>query len=99
MNEDDINYYTLLKAVKQLNLSQINDMDINEEEIKKQLNLKSNVKINIDKDLIILSLNKHKFEEYFLNKEKKFSCSCIKYSGYSYKDEFLGYKLYTDNKF
>lgn len=101
--EDEINYYLLENAIKKINIIKIcESKNYNEEEIKKELNLKSDSKIIINKNYGLLSYYNHRFEEYFLNdensEENKFHISQIQYSGNLYEEEFLGYKFYCNDK-
>lgn len=97
--DEDTNYYKLENAIKNLNLLKMNDNEkSNSEVIIKQFNLEHNTKINIDKDFGSLSYEDHKFEEYFLNVDNDFNCSKILYSRIPYKEEFLGFKFYCNDK-
>ena len=95
---EDPNYYKLENAIKNINLLKANNNDDYHEEIKKQFNLDAKTKITIEKDYGSLSYKEHKFEEYFLDVENGFNCSTIDYSRIPYKEEFLGFKFYCNNK-
>lgn len=92
---EDTNYYKLENAIKGINLLKI---DNTEEEIKKQFNLEAKTKITIEKEYVSLSYEEHKFEEYYLDVENIFNCSEINYSRIPYKEEFLGFKFYCNDK-
>ena len=101
--EDEENYYLLEHAIKNINLIKIDkEKNLDEEEIKKSFGLKSDSKIYINKDFGLISYGNHKFEEYFLDDENcednKYSISKIQYSGTFYKEEFLGFKFYCNDK-
>ena len=101
--EDEEYYYQLEHAIKNINLIKINkEKNLDEEEIKKSFGLKSDSKIYINKDFGLISYGNHKFEEYFLDDENcednKYSISKIQYRGTFYKEEFLGFKFYCNDK-
>ena len=96
---EDTNYYKLENAIKSINLIEMdNNEESKEEKIKKQFNLEAKTKINIEKEYGSLSYEGHKFEEYFLDVENNFNCSKIVYSRTPYKEEFLGFKFYCNDK-
>ena len=98
--DEDINYYKILNAIKNIDLIKLNKEKNNyEEEIRKQFNLEANTKISFEKDYLSLSYKDYKFEEYFLFIENNnFDCSKITYSGIPYEEEFLGLKYYCKDK-
>lgn len=96
---EDTNYYKLENAIKNINLLKVDNNEENiEEKIKRQFNLEAKTRINFGNDYVSLSYEGHKFEEYFLEVENDFNCSQIVYSRIPYKEEFLGYKFYCNDK-
>ena len=96
---EDTNYYKLENAIKNIDLKKMNNNEEKiEEKIKRQFNLEAKTRINIQNNYGSLSYEGHKFEEYFLEVENNFNCSEIDYTRIPYKEEFLGYKFYCNDK-
>lgn len=98
MDEDTNNYCQLEIYIKSVNLKMICEQNLEIDNIKKLLNIKSNVKITLKQDMISFNLDDQTIGEYFINDENHLICSLIKFDGKKYHEEFLGYKFYSNDK-
>jgi len=98
MEEDTTNYCKLEIYIKKVNLKMICEKNLDIDNIKKLLKIKSNVKITLKQDMISFNLDDQTIGEYFINDENNLICSLIQFDGKKYHKEFLGYKFYSNDK-
>ena len=98
MDEDITNFCQLEIYIKSVNLKMIRQKELEIDYIKKLLNVKSNVKITQNQDMISFNLDKQTIKEYYINDENYLICSIIKFDGKKYHEEFLGFKFYCNDK-
>ena len=98
MDEDITNFCQLEIYIKSVNLKMIRQKELEIDYIKKLLNVKSNVKITQNEDMISFNLDKQTIKEYYINDENYLICSIIKFDGKKYHEEFLGFKFYCNDK-